>query len=297
MIKNNFDICHNFFYSDDSICDKNRFSVSYYYDTFYSYATAIGKKVVGKDGASYLLLSDNNMSNTTAKHISYLRQASPLDVCYIPVRFGQREITINGAIDDILKNLDFYKNSKLSQKPNREAYINYFNMLSVIDEKIQTVKKSIINKYKPLFDDLHDEKAIKLLNKINREKLKVEREKLKKQLAGYLKKYDLSQLAKMVYSYTDYTLNGKPEIKQAIKKYINPHNDLSFVWSDGEDFKTSKSITISKKECDLIIKLYKNKELKHGFRLSYYTVLEVTDKFIKIGCHKIPVENINCLIK
>jgi hypothetical protein len=293
---NNIDIAHAFFYSGDYENYKNYKNLGYRGNKFFSYSTIIGKKITGKDGNTYLFLSDNTFSNTTAKHIDDLKHASPLDIIKIPVNYSQRDITIDGVIDDILYNLDYYAKSKLTLKNNRESYIKYFNMLIDIDEKIQTIKKSIINKYQPLFDTLNNSESIKQLKLKIAENEKKAREKLKRKISRYLKKYNLSQLAKMVYDYNDKTLQGEKDIKQAIKQYINPNDDLSFVWVDGDNFKTSKHITIAKKDCEVIIKLFKAGKLKHGLKLCYYTILQVTSDFIKIGCHKIPVENINNLI-
>ena len=294
---NNYDIAHNFFYQEGENFDKYYKSMSYNNDKFYSYSTIIAKKMIDKNGNKCLFLSDNNFSNTTAKHISYLRQACPYyNVLYVPIKYNQRDITIDDTIKVIIDNLDFYKNQKLSLKVNRESFIKYFLLLLEINDNFKTIKKSIIKKYQGLFDILNNNESLKELKKKIVEKQKQELEKIKKKINSYLKKYDLSTLAKMVYDYDDKTLNNDKDIKQAIKKYINPNDDLSFVWIDGDNFKTSKSITISKNDCKLIIDLYKHNKLKHGLKLNQYTVLEVTKDFIKIGCHKIPVENINCLI-
>ena len=294
---NNYDIAHEFFYQDGEKFDKYYKSMSYNNDKFFSYSTIIGKKMIDKNGNKCLFLSNSNFSNTTAKHINYLRQACPFyNVLYIPVEYNQKDITIENTIEKLIENLDYYEKSKLSLKANRQEFIYNFTTILDINDNFKTIKKSIIKKYQGLFDILTNDESTKELKKKIAEKQKQDLLKLKKKINSYLKKYDLSTLAKMVYDYNDNTLDGEKDIKKAIKQYINPNDDLSFVWSDGENFKTSKNITMSKNDCDLIIKLYKAGKLKHGFQLGYYTVLEVSEKFLKIGCHKIPVENINCLI-
>lgn len=293
---NNIDICHKFFYQNNDRFYPSYKSLGYNGDRFFSYSTIIGKKITGKNGNDYLLLSDDTFSNTTAKHINDLRQASPLEIVYIPVDYGQNDITIDKAIEDIKHNLDFYNKSKLTLKNNRQSYINYFNMLSVIDEKIQDIDQALFDQYKPLFEILTNSEKTRELKQKLQEQEKIKRENLKKQLKTYLDQFNICQLAKMVFDRNDQTLHDQPDIKKAIKDYIDPKNDLAFIWEDSENYKTSKLITIAKKDCQLLIDLYKSGKLKHGFKLGYYTVLEVTSEFLRIGCHKIPVANINCLI-
>lgn len=51
---------------------------------FISYSTTIARVVTGRDGQPITLISTFNYSMTTAKHISYVRQASPYPVLYLP---------------------------------------------------------------------------------------------------------------------------------------------------------------------------------------------------------------------
>ena len=295
MINNIQDACHAFFYQEDTVFNKKRFSFSFERDRFFSYFTIIGKIVNGLN-KKILLLSNDNFSHTTAMHISHLASACPFEIVRVPVKYGQHDITVDDAIDSVLSNLDFYQNQKLSQKKNRDAYVACFNMLIGIDEKVQKVKKSIIKKYEPLFDDLQNSESVKILKIKQAEKEKQQREKIKKKIAKYLKKYNIAELAQMVYDRHDHTLDGCDDLKASIKKYLNPKNELAFVWDAGDEFKTSKGVEMDKKDCELIINLFKNNKLKHGFQLCRYTVLEVTKTFVKIGCHKIPTSNIECLL-
>lgn len=296
-----FDIAHEFFYQVDEVFNKSYINVSYNGDRFFSYSTIIGKKVTGKDGKPYLLLSNENFSTTTARHISYLRRACPLPIVYVPIIGGQSDIEPSEAVNAITRHLDFYKGQKLSQKNNRQAFIENFNMLNEISENIETVKKSILNKYKPLYDVLTSEEKLKEYKKkasekekARAEKLKKQAEKLKKRVNRYLKKYGFATLAKLIYT-NDPTLDTAE--KQKIKGFLNPYQDLAFAWVDGDTVKTSKSVSVDKAEALAMLKLWAAGKLYHGMTLDRYTVLSVSPRFVTIGCHKMPVENLQSLLE
>ena len=85
--------------------------------------------------------------------------------------------------------------------------------------------------------------------------------------------------------------------KNDIKNYLYKNYNYDYVWIKNDTFKTSKNVTVKIEDCKTLIKLYQHNKIKHGMKLNQYTVLEVTKEFVKIGCHKISIENINCLIK
>ena len=82
-------------------------------------------------------------------------------------------------------------------------------------------------------------------------------------------------------------------MRSDIKKFLNPHNDWAFVWrTEDGDYATSKGVKMSKKIADAALNRFIAKEIKHGDKLDFYTVLAITDKYVKIGCHNIPIENV-----
>ena len=77
-----------------------------------------------------------------------------------------------------------------------------------------------------------------------------------------------------------------------MKKYLNPNNNLSFIWFDGDFVKTSQGVRVERQEVETLIKLWQLGKVKHGMIVGQYTILEITTEFVKIGCHKIPMQNI-----
>ena len=318
----NYGIAHKFFYDLSGYFSKHYMNVSYKNYKFYSYGTIIGKVIEDLDGNFLLLVSENNFSNTTAKHINNLLRACPFnDYMYVPIEMYDRDIYINNLEKIICKKLDYFKNQKFSQKYNRDEYCRYYTMLCEISHRVVKVKKSVIAKYRKLYLDLQNIEKVKSIKKLQREKdLKLaekarkEREKALKQLKNECLLIELENIvdyAKFVFSNNftnesieslkntpEYGINKIREIKNKVRNFLqDTYENYSFVWIDGENFKTSKNVTVKIEDCQPLIRLYKSGKVKHGMQLNQYTILEVKKDFVKIGCHKISIENINCLIK
>jgi hypothetical protein len=77
------------------------------------------------------------------------------------------------------------------------------------------------------------------------------------------------------------------------RNHLDPEHNLSFVWVDGDTYRTSQGVTVSKREGDLLLKLFAAGKLRHGHHIDRYTVLSVCDAFVQIGCHKIPARNLS----
>lgn len=296
----NIDIAHEFFYSDfDS--SRNYNNISYSENLFYSYYTVIGTVVKDKSNDYVLLVSDDSMTPTTSKHIGYLISACPFDFVRVPMEYGNHYFSLDACIKRIVKNLDYYSNSKLSLKANRDRYIECFNQLQYINENIQDVDSSLIEQYKPLFDLLNNSDEVKQLKAKLKEKDRQDRIQAEKELQELLTTYDYFDLIRFVYDsynstikFDDYTKTKAMQNK--VKKALNPNNDLSFVWIENEyTVRTSKNIRMNMDIVKTGLKLWKHNKIKNGYKVDFYTVLEVRKDYIQIGCHKIPTENIQAL--
>lgn len=68
---------------------------------------------------------------------------------------------------------------------------------------------------------------------------------------------------------------------------------FAFAWlSDNGTFKTTKYITLDKNVGIVALRLWKHKKLRLGTHVGIYTVLKITDEYVKIGCHTIPTKNL-----
>lgn len=297
----NSDVAHRFFYDRQGSFNRWSMNVSYNNDKYWSYGTVIGKITQDINGNNVFILSDDTFSNTTAKHIGELRAACPYyDIYRLPQRMGNTDFYDNQTIETLKSNLEWYAKAKLTQKPNREGLTHNYNMLQStlqlkdFKEQHKAIKK-ILKSYETLYNSVNDPEKLKELKELQAKREKQQKAKLKRELNKVFNKY--SYLQQIQYAYTnDLTLSDNDkEIKAKLRQYLNPKNDLSFVWFNGDFCKTSQHITVNKNEAITLLKLWQHNKLKHGMTISYYTVLEVMDKYVKIGCHKIPTENLQAL--
>lgn len=327
----NYDVAHRFFYDLSGYFSKNYINVSYRNYKFFSYYTCIGKVVEDLDGRYILLVSEDNFSSTTAKHISNLIGACPFDRMRVPVNYGDSDININELENKIIKKLDYFKNQKLSQKYNRDEYCRYYTMLCEISHRVIKIKKSTITKYRKLYLELQDVEKVKALKK---KQQILDRKAIEKSIKDFKKLIDTKNLDelkdwlkynwncnkvlykqlknyindKTVESLTNgknlleiiacaYNSNIEWHIRQLLQEYLqNKYKDYSFVWIEGENFKTSKHVTIKIEDCKSLIRLYKSGKIKHGMQLNQYTILEVKNDYVRIGCHTISRENLDILL-
>jgi len=287
---NNIDIAHEYFYNYMDRYYYPRYkSLGYDHERFYSYNTLIGKICTDANNNPVLLISQNNFSVTTGKHLNYLWRACPFKTISVNLKYGGRDITPQEAANRALEDCKFYSNQKLTQKANREGFLTAlatFNDLNATFALKIKAPKTFIK----LADVLNNSESVKALKIRAAEIARKAAEAARRKLNRLLKGRTLAELAQAAYSYES---ELDADQRAEIRKVLNPSNDLSFVWRDKNgDFKTSQHITINAEEGNKALRAYKAGLVKHGDKIGYYTVLAITSEFVKIGCHKIPVKNL-----
>ena len=294
----NREVAHRFFYDLNGSFDRRSMTVSYYNDCYFSYGTCIGEISETITGKTVLLVSDNNFSNTTSKHIRELINACPFEYRPLPQRMYQRDFNAFNILGYLKSNLEYYSKSRLSRQENRQGFLRAYNQLI---DCLELVKFSdYISEINKLMDDYKELKE-QIKNNVAELKAKQKqrdiekRNKLKAELAEILEK--TSYLERIQYSY-DYNLRDyiTSENRQKLKQLINPKNDLSFIWFNGEKVNTSQGITVNKIDVIKLLKLWEHNKDILGLKIDNYTILEKTSDYVKVGCHKIPVENLKALL-
>lgn len=287
----NHQVCHKFFYQNGSIFNKNYSNVSYEDNIFRSYSTAIGLLTKDKTGNDVLLVSIENLSNTTVKHINYLIDACPHDFIRVPVKFGDYDLTIESIIREFKNSLEFWSSQKMTKKENRFKFSRYYEEARKFSNKINTL--DFLDKYKSLYEVINNPDSLKNLRIKIAEREKVVLKENKRRLENYLKNKSYLQLIKDTF--------GRGELpkkeRENIRKVLNPHNQLAFVWIDENNFKTSKGIILPVVRGKVFLKLWKENKLKVGQYISHYKILEITKSFVRVGCHEIPTQNLKELCK
>lgn len=317
MSYTNETISHAFFYSDNDYIRVKHLNLWMQYPVIYSYNTPIAIIERDVNNNLILLLSSNSIRNTTAKHINYIRRACPFDVVYYPFTYGNNIKDFDAVKKDLIKNLDYYK--ELDNVNDCKNFIAWFEVLNNLNNYFDLEAET--EAYKPEFT-----KASELLPEVKKKESLAKRQAtIKENLEiknkfenmtaeefenisylstkeqNFIKKNPKIILAKLQerYNYLDlikaiFTRKFSYNLANLIKISLN-EGVYSYIWLDDNNIKTSRGITQKIEDVKPFFKLWKAGKLKHGIKMDCYTVLEVTENFVKIGCHKIPVENLNAV--
>lgn len=245
----------------------------YFYDkNIYSYGShfCIAKFV----DENTLLFTERGYSNTTAKHINHVRHATShikKIFCYNPT--GTHGDNFNAWLSQAENNIEKLKNAR---KPE-----NYILELQRIKDKV-----SIYANYFGIATPLTLENALKITEKAEvleyletkaeaiAKETKQRQTELKKQHAKNLKKWKNHEI------YTLYQRDG-----------------YDYLRKDSENFQTSQGVKIP---LAIGLRFYNNivnKTINVGDKFLDYTITEINNKLIKIGCHTITLKEINTIVK
>ena len=287
-IATNRDAAHAFFYPEsDAVRFAKGLNMTFDGPLFYSYSTVIAARAEGKDGRPVYLISGNSMSRTTAKHLCYLRSACPCDYIRVPFHCGDSFYKpdfnmLNCLADRFKKMLQRAADARLTRAENRRALIDCYEDAKKFSERVFTLD---------FLDDFSDTyTAAAEIEESGKEKrtelIKAAAEKVKAARDTLIK----------AHGYMGAVMRAYTEGDAKARRVLNPSNELSFVWRDGDNYRTSKHITMPRRVGDIALHLWREGKLKHGYKIGVYTVLSVTRDFVRIGCHKIPTENLRALI-
>lgn len=316
---NSQELAHRFFYNPEARgnyanCNAH-FSESYWdKDTirnYYSYSTRIAAIAKNRYGEDVLLISVHSYSKTTAKHLNELRHACPygqdriLDVPYCETSGIGGKYGFVDAMEQAAK----MDKDMLNRKYNREIFTKIIRMIDKYVEhfgwKSLPHKCELIRKRKSIADKLAyiEQKELAIANRIvhNEEERAINREKRAAALQRKIeriKESGLEQL-KLAFAY-----NVPKDIREALKSFKNDLQTArdehgrrySYVWVEDTTYcRTSQGIHMSIETVKRLLKLWGEKRSLLGMQADCYTIVENTDDHIKIGCHIIPMWNVQAL--
>lgn len=94
-----------------------------------------------------------------------------------------------------------------------------------------------------------------------------------------------------------YSSGNKREFELLTRSLVKYDIELAYCFLDGDDIRTTKGIRFPIDSAKLHLRMWKHGKIRHGMQIGMYTVLYVTNEFVKVGCHKIPTQNLNELCK
>lgn len=288
MSKTNWDMAHNFFYNEAGEDDYPRYkSCGYRENLFFSYSTVIAMIVKNRKGQKVTLISDNSMSNTTARHISNVWRASPYDLYSVPFEYGQQPKNVYKVASMFNWALARTSSLKMTLQNNRREFCRVFVEAERFSKDI--LELLFLDDYRELYNELKDPEKVKELKaKDRKERL----EKLKK-VRMFLKGKSYLDLVRYAY---EYKADRDLDLVKKAREMLNPKENLNFVWRTHNGFyRTSGRVVITKEDGDKALRLWKEGKLNKGYELGNFIVGKIADDFIRIGCHTIPTKNLEAL--
>ena len=121
----------------------------------------------------------------------------------------------------------------------------------------------------------------------------------KRKHAEFLKQFsDVPYLDLIRIAYWDHF---RPEVshetRATLRGIFNPDNSLSYVVPEflGDGVITTQDVRMDGRIVRAMLKAWKAGRVKVGQHIGLYTLREMTDEYVQIGCHKIPMQNIRKL--
>ena len=219
-----------------------------------------------------VLINDTGYSNTTSKHISLVISATS----------HKRQFFIAETdLNEVYNTITSYLKKLPRARENKEYYLKQilklFRSLNKYLEYTETkTKVSKTKKYKDLETivqrlETDKESILKEVAELNKRKAQREKEKQKEQIKLW-RNHEIRYLNRSAKSLLRLSLDKK-------------------------QIETSGGVNIETKKAKVLYKLIEaGKDIK-GFKLDYYTVIGIQDNMLKIGCHNIPLQEVNTIGK
>lgn len=316
MAMRNKQIFHDFFYSGG---EEHYGNVSYNGDRFYSYQTQIGKKYTDDDGVDWLFVADHHFSTTTASHRSALIDAWPNsfewvvevpfhlddsfvdDSAFFKTMRERFEKLITGFLEEDLLTVDYKRRIEV-----RKTLFHYRRFMNVLQKKITKKFQRALNRIDELVEPSKERKAKIRAALKRRKELECKRiKRARKQLDMLSDK--LGGLLKVIYASSPRSSGViddpiRQQCKEALKDTYQGDNypsRVSYVFSDSsdkDDLITSQGVFFPRKLAWLYLKRWHSGEkFGSGTKIGMYTIRNIDDLFVDIGCHHIPIDNIKAL--
>lgn len=290
MSKTNWDMAHSFFYADSNERNyPNYMNCGYVGNRFFSYSTVIAMIVKNRKGQKVTLISDNSMSNTTARHISNVWRASPYDLYCVPFEYGGQPQNVYKVASMFNWALARTSELKMTLQNNRLEFCRVFREAERFSKDI--LELLFLDDYRELYNELKDPEKVKELKAKDRKERLAKLKKVREFLKG--KPY----LDVVKYAY-EYKADKDLDLLKKAREMLNPEENFDFVWRTHNGFyRTSGRVVITKEDGDKALRLWKEGKLNEGYEVGKFTVIKITNDIVQIGCHTIPTKNLEELFK
>jgi len=219
-----------------------------------------------------VLINNEGYSVTTSKHIHLISDATS---------HKKQFFKKSTDIKIVKKTIKEYLNKLPRSRQNKQYYLNeIFGLYNSLNEYLKYTKtKTKVSKtkeYKEIF------KIVQGL-KNNKETILLQVKEIQKNNNEKLKKKILQSIS----DFKSYEINY---INNAKKCYLR-------ISKDNNNIETSKGVKIEINKAKLLYKLIQAKKDIKGFKLDYYTVIGIVNNTLRIGCHDIPMQEVETISK
>ena len=314
-------IFHDFFYQEGE-AETGRASVRYEDRNFFSYNTQIGRKYVDDNGQHWLFVADSNFSATTCQHRGKLISSCPYgdkwivrvpfdwDDDFCESQYNKKRGTDKDFIRVMRKRFEqqitrYKKDYEKTAEPDTKRALldivqRYREFMHAVDlkptaefgKKLEAIDEAL----KPSPAAVARRKAY--LKKI-RDQKKAELERKRKEVEGTLKKYDFMTLITNAFCWglvDSKESNACKNALDALWPHVGCWDGPAFVMPkrDAEEsLYTTKGVTFPAKLAWLYMKRWRRGDvLEPGTKIGTYELRSLTKDFVQIGCHRIPMRNI-----
>lgn len=287
-------------------------------NTLYSYSTAIAYKIVDKQ---VLLLAREGFSVTTQKQKHNIRRAFghwniiEVNSDNIPEYDMSLERLLEKEVEEckhrlkyMLDNTKKNKQGVFARYEDRHDFCGYVGTLRALGDAFG---KRIYNTHTKCHSKF-EEYVLKLeeyQGDIVERREQARRDALIKAAEERAERYEVSMRIfrkelgcdienasySSVINALKYASLGIVLSRDILVKYFKVDYSYSFIWRKGDDVETSQFITVPWKDVELLLKLWKAGKPILGKKAGQYTVLAVNDDYVQVGCHRIPVANLNAI--
>jgi len=270
VLRNTDEVIHVFAQQTQSEGRNQSGNIFFYNNKIYSYGYHY---LLGEFIDKYtILINDKGYSFTTSKHIYSL-----IDATRQYKRFNVTETDLVLVHAEINETLSKIPKARTNKAIYLKRILYLFERLN--EYLIYTKTKTKVSKLK----------EYKQINKIV-QRLETDKEQILLEVAEMQKAKEKRQQEK-----------NKENIKlwrSHEKHYLHGlKNSFLRLSKDCTNVETSGGVKIEVKKAKVLYKLIEaGKDIK-GFKLDYYTVIGIKDNILKIGCHNIPLQEVNTIGK
>lgn len=316
------DIFHNYFHGGPGEVR----GANYHFegDAFFSYATTIALKATDDNGDEWLLVSGNSMSSFTGRHLNYLLRACPYDRhLHIPLERGDRVYDLRDVAvvwsgyarsmagcsfskvedrmkfewlhDSFLKFLELFKNQIEGSRDYLDRAAETFaECRRRCDEKtarLKAAQERAASRTPEEIEAMHEKRRLAE----ERKQKRIEEKTAAIMAIPYLKRvrllYDVRAIDERSYDIP----KASWALAQQKMRYSGEQRAFSFMWPEGEGVRTSQRVYVPSDDVKKAILLHVRTRHVLGAKIGGFTLVDINDKAVRVGCHLIPMENVKAM--